>query len=101
MSQKEFLEDLGLLIVKNNLPIQFVESMWLKHLILCLCPKLNFPSRQQFSQDILLGLVEKTNQLYVFLALAECHFVRVNFNLWMSKGAYDVFTLVNNFPSSD
>jgi len=31
---KFFLEDLGLLIVKKNLPIQFVESMWLKHLIL-------------------------------------------------------------------
>ncbi len=30
VSQKEFLEDLGLLIVKNNLPIQFVESMRLK-----------------------------------------------------------------------
>jgi len=42
--QKAFLENLGLLIVKNNLPIQFVENMWLKHLILHLCPKLNFPS---------------------------------------------------------
>jgi len=29
---KEFLEDLALLIVKNNLPIQFVENVWLKHL---------------------------------------------------------------------
>jgi hypothetical protein len=29
-----FLEDLGLLIVKNNLPIQFVKSMLLKSLIL-------------------------------------------------------------------
>jgi hypothetical protein len=26
VSHKEFLEDLGLLIVKNNLPIQFVEK---------------------------------------------------------------------------
>ncbi len=38
VSWKEFLEDLGLSIVKNNLPIQFVESMWLKCLILRLCP---------------------------------------------------------------
>jgi hypothetical protein len=44
--QKEFLEDLGLLIVKNNLPIQFMESMWLKRLIMHLCPKLNFPSKR-------------------------------------------------------
>jgi hypothetical protein len=27
--QKEFLEDLGLLIAKNDLLIQFVESIWL------------------------------------------------------------------------
>ncbi len=46
---KEFLKDLGLLIVKNYLPIQLVESMWPKHLILCLCPKLHFPSKRQFS----------------------------------------------------
>ncbi len=37
--QKKKLEDLGFLIIKNNLLIQFVENMWLKRLILCLCPK--------------------------------------------------------------
>jgi hypothetical protein len=73
VSHKEFLEDLALLIVKNNLLIQFVESMWLKCLIIHLCPKLNFPSKRQFSQDILPSrkeYVEKTNELYVLLALA-------------------------------
>jgi len=63
--QKEFLEDLGLLIVNNNLPIQFVENVWLKCLTMHLCPKLNFPSKRQFSQEILLMLVEKTSQMYV------------------------------------
>jgi hypothetical protein len=38
--------------------------------------------------------VKKTNQLYVLLALAEYHYVTVHFDLWMSKGAYDVFTMV-------
>jgi hypothetical protein len=66
--QKDFFEDLGLLIVKNNLPMQFMESMWLKRLILCLCPKLNFHSKRQFLQEILPRLVEKTSQQYVFLA---------------------------------
>ncbi len=61
VSHKEFFEDLGLLIVKNNLPIQFVESMWLKCLIFHLCPKLNFPFRKQFSKEILPRLVEKTS----------------------------------------
>jgi len=90
-----------LLIVKKNLPIQFVQSMWFKCLILHLCPKLNFLSIRQFSQDILPRLVEKTNQLYVFFAFAKCHYVIVSFDIWMSKGAYDVFALVINFPSND
>jgi hypothetical protein len=99
--QKEFLEDLGLIIVNNNLLIQFVESVWLKHLTMHLCPKLNFPSKRQFSQEILLGLVKKTSQMYVFLALVECHFATMSFDLQMFKRAYDVFALVIKFLGSD
>ncbi len=76
------------MIIKNNLPIQFVESMWLKHLIIHLCPKLNFPSKRQFSQEVLPGLVEKTSQQYVFLALANFFSTIASFDLWMSKQVY-------------
>jgi len=62
MCQKELFEDLGLLIVKYNLLIYFVENMWLKRLIFHFYPKLNFPSKRQFSQDILPKIVKKTNQ---------------------------------------
>jgi hypothetical protein len=101
MSWKEFVKDLCLLIVKNNLPIHFMESIWLKCLLLRLRPNLNFPSRRQFSQDILLRLGEKTNQLYVVLALAECYSTTTSFDLWMSKVTYNVFALVINFLSND
>jgi hypothetical protein len=30
VQQKQFVEDLTLLIIKNHLPLQFVESSWLK-----------------------------------------------------------------------
>ncbi len=99
--QKYFLEDMGLLIVKNNLPIQFVENIWLKLLVLCLCPKLNFPSKRQFSQEILPWLVEKTSQQYVLPTLADYFSTTISVDLWMSKGAYDVFTLVVNFLGSN
>jgi hypothetical protein len=75
--------------------------MWLKHLILHLCIKLNFPSKRQFSQEILLGLVEKTSQQYVLPTLVDCFFTIANFDLWMFKGAYDVFALMINFWSND
>ncbi len=99
--QKEFLKDLGLLIIKNNLPIQFVESMWLKHLILCLCPKRNFPSKKQFSQELLPRLIEKTSQQYVFPTLPNHFSTTTSFDLWMSKGAFDVFALMINFLNND
>jgi hypothetical protein len=46
-------------------------------------------------------LVEKTSQQYVLLALANCLFATSSFDLWMFKGAYDVFALVINFLCSD
>jgi hypothetical protein len=59
----QFLEELQLLVVKNNLPMLFVGSMWLKCLVLHLCSRVSFPSKNQFSQDILPCLMEKTKQL--------------------------------------
>jgi hypothetical protein len=38
--------DMGLLLVKNHLLMQFVESIWIKHLYLHLCSKLVFPFRK-------------------------------------------------------
>ncbi len=52
--------------------------------------KIKFPSRRQFAQKILSRLVEKISQQYV-LTLVDCFFVTTSFDLWMFKGAYDVF----------
>jgi hypothetical protein len=38
VEQKMFMENLALLIMKNHLPMQFVKNMWLKCLMLQLCP---------------------------------------------------------------
>jgi hypothetical protein len=39
MQQKTLLQDHILLVVKNHLPIQFVENTWLKHLAMHLRPR--------------------------------------------------------------
>ncbi len=44
-------------------------------------PIVNFPSKIQISHELLLGLVEKTKQLYVSLALVECHYATTSFDL--------------------
>jgi hypothetical protein len=66
-----------------------------------LCPKLNFPSRKQFSQEILPRLIEKTSQQYVFPTLPNYFSTTTSFDIWMSKGAFDVFALMINFLNSD
>jgi hypothetical protein len=55
-----FVENLTLLIMKNHLPLQFVDSVWLKCLVLQLCPCVQFPFRKLFSNIVLLELMEKT-----------------------------------------
>jgi hypothetical protein len=59
----------GLLIV-NFLPIVCGEC-----LALHLCSKINFLSKRQFSQEILLLLEDKTKYFYVLPMLVECHFI--------------------------
>jgi hypothetical protein len=44
-----FVANLGLIVV-NHLPIQIIESIWLKHFVMLqLCPHVVFPSRKTFS----------------------------------------------------
>jgi hypothetical protein len=57
----------------------------------------SIPFSKKISHNILLDLVGKTNQTYVFPLLNECYCVTGSFDLWMSKGAHDVFALVINF----
>jgi hypothetical protein len=87
------MEDLALLIVKNHLHMHFVENQWLKCFLFALCSIVVLPSRKKFTRDF--EFEEKTKQLYVLPCLAKCFFV-TSFDLWMSKGAYDIFALVIN-----
>ncbi len=41
--------------------------------------------------------MEKTKQKYVLPKLKQCYYATFSFDLWMSKGAHDVFPLVISF----
>ena len=99
--QKAFLEDLVLWVIKSYLPLRVVEGIWLQRMALRLCPRIVFPSRKVFTDEVLPTLVERTLQVYVLPALDSCISAGASFDLWMSKGAYDVFGLVVNFVNSD
>ncbi len=89
------------LILKNHLPLQFVKNVWLKHLVLQLCLHVQFLSQFFFSHIVLPKLVEKTKETYVLPLLNECYCVTANFDLWMFKGAHDVFAMIIFFLGSD
>jgi hypothetical protein len=81
--------------------MHLVESPWLKHFGLQLCPQVIFAFQKKNSQEILLELVKKTKKLYVLPCLAKHIFATTSFDLWMSKGAYDISTFVINFLGRD
>ncbi len=57
-----------------------------------------FPSsRKSFSWEILPNLVQKTKDVYVLQELFRCMSAIACFDLWMSKGVYDILALVINF----
>ncbi len=66
-----------------------MENNWLKKYHVHLCPRIVFPSQNFFSHELLLGLVDKTKQLYVLPILAKCHFA-TSFDAWISKVGHDV-----------
>ncbi len=74
--------------------MHLIESQQLKLFSLHLCPRVVLPFRKQFSREILSKLVEKIKQLYVLLALVDCYYVTIFFDLLMSKGAYDIYAIV-------
>jgi hypothetical protein len=89
-----------LFVIKGFLPMRIVESIWLQKMAYKLCPRLVFPSRKTFVDDVLSRLVEKTMFTYVHPTLINCISATCTFDLWMSKGAHDVFVIVVNFLSN-
>jgi len=59
-----------------------------------------FLGRNVFVDEVFYGLVEKTMLTYVHPTFANCISATCTFDLWMSKGAYDVFVIVVYFLSN-
>jgi len=65
LCNKQFLQDVGFLVVKSHLPIQFAGSPWLKCVAMHLSSRIVFLSKTLFSQEVLLDLVKENKQEYV------------------------------------
>jgi hypothetical protein len=100
MWSKICLWNLALLIMKNHLPLQFVENV-VKVFNVTIMSSCAFPFLKLFSNIVLFELVENFKETYVLPLLNDYSCAIANFNLWMSKGTHDVFDLVINFLRSN
>jgi hypothetical protein len=87
-----------LFVIKGYLPMKTIESSYLYLMACRLRPRVVFLIKELFVDDVFFGLVEKTMFTCVHLAFANCISSTCTFDLWMSKGAHDVF-VVDNFLS--
>ncbi len=94
--QKELLKDLSFMLITI-----YTNSVYGKCLVktftYVFMSKIKPPFQKIiFTKDITKVSVESK---FFFTTLAECHSTIVSFDLWMSKGAYDVFELVIKFKT--
>jgi hypothetical protein len=88
-----FFED----ITKGYHLLSFIDNPWLRCMVLKQCPCVVFPFRCQLVIDVQPNIVEKTRERYVLLSLASYVTCTTSFNLWMSRGGHDTFTMVVSF----
>jgi hypothetical protein len=86
-------KDLVMFIVKELVPLFFVEAPFLRRLILKRNPHVIFPSRHQLMNHILLRLARKQKNKFIYEVEAYDTWT-LSFDLWMSKGGVDTFVLI-------
>jgi hypothetical protein len=95
--QHAFFEDLVLYIAKGYHLLSYVENPWLRHMVLRQCLHVVFPSQHQLVTNVLPNIVEKTREKCVLPSLASYITCTSSFDLWMSRGGHDIFTMVVSF----
>jgi cytochrome c oxidase subunit IV len=97
VQQKDFLQDLGLLMVKNQLPLQFVENIWFNIRFNTCVLDLFSLSKSSFLKKYYHIWWEKIRIIYIYVLPKLVNYIfTTNFDLWMSKGVHDFFGIVIN-----
>ncbi len=93
MTRTGFLKDVMYII--NGFLTLMVGSIWFQRLTYKLCSKMVFPSK--FVEKVMLSPMQKTLLEYVQHVLTTCVLAMCTFDIWMLKGAHNVFVVVINF----
>jgi hypothetical protein len=93
--QQKFLKDLVLYICKGYKALSICDNIWLRRLVLDLCPCVLFPFWSQLVEEVLPTMVTKSMDIHVLQKLASPVIVFASFDLWMFD--IDMFALVFNY----
>jgi hypothetical protein len=75
--------------------------VWLSHLVLQITSSCAIPFSKIIFKHYFAWIGGEFKETYVLILLNDYNCVSTNFDLWMSKGAHDVFVLIINFLGSD
>jgi len=91
--QRSFETDLAVLVSKEtSLPLSIVASPWFRTLILRRDPRVVFPRRCVFTENIIPRVRKDCEEMYTTPYLKKCHGSWFTFDLWMKGGVQvDVF----------
>ncbi len=92
--QKAFIDDLVLLIMKGLFLLNIVENIWMRRFGLQRDRWVMFPPCNTLTEDILPFMMKCTLQELVFPFINAVIFVITTFDLWINKGAFDIFAFV-------
>ena len=92
--QVSFMKNLTLLVGKALRPLRTVECPWNRRLVADLDPRIKFPCRKTFTASILPKFAGETRTTYVINHMKYASCVTITFDLWMSRGAQDIFSVM-------
>lgn len=92
--QLEFEENLCLLVGKALLPLHFVDQPWMIRSYMCLDPMIEIPGRKRFVHTILNDCCRSIRVKHVEPKISSALCSVLSFDLWMSTGNYDIFSVM-------
>lgn len=94
--QEQFFGDLVFYIIKSYHTLSFLKNIWLNRLVLHQLGRVVLFIKQQFTSEINPNMVTKTMEHHILPFFDEATMVTTTFDLWMSCGEFNTFSLVVN-----
>ena len=94
MQQLKHDENLVLMIGASNLPVSLVDNPGFVQYVRDIIPRILIPSRRKLTDNLLPSFIQKCMESTVITAFKSLASVSISFDLWMSRGCEDIFSVI-------